>query len=149
MTTSGTTTFNMPIDEIIQKAYERLGGEHTTGYDAITARQTLNLLMIDLQNRNIPLGNVKEHRMTLVQGQASYQLPNTVIDVLDAYLQRTENTQVNDYEMIRESLFEYNDITNKLTESRPTRFVIHKQRDNPLLYLYPTPPNSTDVFVYW
>ena len=144
-TTSGTQLFNLPIDDIIQDAYNMLGGEHTTGYDAVQARRALNLLFIELQNRKIPLGNIKEHTLNLTEGTSSYELPDYVIDVLDAYIVRDSL----DYEIERISLFEYNEITDKAQKGRPTQFAIHRERDNCKLFLYQSPENSTDIFTYW
>ena len=47
MATSGTVDFNLSIAEIIEEAYERCGLELRTGYDAKTARRSLNLLFSD------------------------------------------------------------------------------------------------------
>ena len=39
MATSGTTTFNPDLNEIVEEAFERCGAELRTGYDLRTARQ--------------------------------------------------------------------------------------------------------------
>ena len=46
MTTSGTTTFNLDLNNLIEEAFERCGSELRTGYDLRTARRSLNLLSI-------------------------------------------------------------------------------------------------------
>ena len=46
MATSGTTTFNLEFDDLIEEAYERCGLENRDGYDMKTARRSLNLLFI-------------------------------------------------------------------------------------------------------
>ena len=46
MASSGTRTFSLQIADVIQEAYERLGVSSKGGYDLITARRSLNLLMI-------------------------------------------------------------------------------------------------------
>ena len=50
MTTSGTATFNLEIDDLITEAYERCGIESRSGYDLTTARRSLNLLFADWAN---------------------------------------------------------------------------------------------------
>ena len=55
MTTSGTTSFNLQLSEIVEEAFERAGGEMRTGYDLRTARRSLNLLFADWANRGINL----------------------------------------------------------------------------------------------
>ena len=44
MATSGTTTFDLSIEEIIQEAYERCGMATTSGHSLRSARTILNLL---------------------------------------------------------------------------------------------------------
>ena len=40
MATSGTTTFDLNIDDIIQEAYERCGVRTNSGYDLKSARRS-------------------------------------------------------------------------------------------------------------
>ena len=42
--TSGSTTFNPDLTEIVEEAFERVGSELRTGYDLRTARRSLNIL---------------------------------------------------------------------------------------------------------
>ena len=44
MATSGTTSFDLSIDEIIEEAYERLGMRTNSGMDLRSARRSLNIL---------------------------------------------------------------------------------------------------------
>ena len=44
MATSGTTAFDLQIDEIIEEAYERCGMRTNSGNDFVVARRSLNLL---------------------------------------------------------------------------------------------------------
>ena len=53
MATSGTYAFNLDLGEIMEEAYERCGLELRSGYDYKTARRSLNLLMLDWQNRGL------------------------------------------------------------------------------------------------
>lgn len=74
MAVSAKQTFNLDIDEVIQEAYEHLGGPPLTGQDGITARRSLNLLLRDWQNRGILLWKTQYVNQQLVSGQASYLL---------------------------------------------------------------------------
>ena len=60
MATSGSRDFNLDVGEIIEEAYERCGLEVRTGYDAKTARRSLNLMFADWANRGLNLWTVKE-----------------------------------------------------------------------------------------
>ena len=46
MTTSGTTTFDLDIEEVIEEAYERCQSSTTSGYALRSARRSLNLLFL-------------------------------------------------------------------------------------------------------
>ena len=42
--TSGTTSFNLDLNNLVEDAFERCGKELRTGYDLRTARRSLNFL---------------------------------------------------------------------------------------------------------
>ena len=88
MTVSGTRDFNLDVGEIIEEAYERCGLEVRTGYDARTARRSLNLMFADWANRGLNLWTVKQATITLTQGQAQETLLADVVDVLDVTVRR-------------------------------------------------------------
>jgi len=65
MATSGTSTFNLDIDEIIEEASERAGlGRAYSGNDYKTARRSLNLLSQEFANRGINLWTVEDTTLT-------------------------------------------------------------------------------------
>ena len=47
MATSGTKTFQLTIADTIEEAYELAGLELRTGYDAETARRSLNIMFAE------------------------------------------------------------------------------------------------------
>ena len=55
MTTSGSRDFNLDVAEAIEEAYERIGLEMRTGYDAKTARRSMNLMFAEWANRGLNL----------------------------------------------------------------------------------------------
>ena len=61
MATSGTTAFDLQIDDIIEEAYERCGMRTNSGNDLRSARRSLNLLFSEWGNRGIHLWKVKNH----------------------------------------------------------------------------------------
>jgi hypothetical protein len=89
MATSGTTSFDLNIDEIIEEAYERCGIRTNSGYDLKTARRSLNLLFSDWGNRGVHLWKVELNELALVSGQAGYTVNTDVSDVLEAFLSST------------------------------------------------------------
>tara|TARA_R110001606_G_scaffold25901_6_gene83959 strand:- start:63 stop:728 length:666 start_codon:yes stop_codon:yes gene_type:complete len=144
MTTSGSRDFNLDVAEIIEEAYERCGLEVRTGYDARTARRSLNLMFAEWANRGLNLWTVKQAEITVTQGVSEYTLESGVVDLLDVVLRR-ENT---DYEIQRISRGDYATLPNKTTQGRPSQFWLDRQID-PKLYLWSVPENSTDQIRYY
>lgn len=144
MTTSGSRDFNMDVGEIIEEAYERCGIEVRTGYDAKTARRSLNLMFADWANRGLNLWTVKQGTITLTEGQATETLDASVADVLEVVLRRDGT----DYEMDRISRGEYATLPNKTTTGRPSQYWFNRQI-TPVLNLWAVPENSTDQIVYY
>ena len=144
MATSGTRDFNLDIGEIVEEAYERCGLEVRTGYDAKTARRSLNLMFAEWANRGLNLWTVDSKEITLAQGQASYTLLPDVVDLLDVVVRRN-NT---DYEVQRISRGEYTTLPNKTTQGRSSQYWFNRQID-PVINLWAVPENSTDVLIYY
>ena len=67
MAISGSANFDLDVGEIIEEAFERCGLEARTGYDAVTARRSLNLMLADWANRGINLWTVRQFSQTLAQ----------------------------------------------------------------------------------
>ena len=51
MATSGTTSFNLSIEEMIEEAYQRCGLAVNSGYDLKRARVLCNLIFSEWGNR--------------------------------------------------------------------------------------------------
>ena len=144
MATSGSRDFNLDVGEIIEEAYERCGLEVRTGYDAKTARRSLNLMFADWANRGLNLWTVKEGTFTVTQGTSSYSLAADIVDVLDVVVRRDST----DYEIERISRGDYATLPNKSTQGRPSQFWLDRQI-TPVMYLWSTPESSTDQIRYY
>lgn len=144
MTTSGSRDFNLDVGEIIEEAYERCGLEVRTGYDARTARRSLNLMFADWINRGLNLWTVTQATTTLVQGTSTYTLAADVADILEMVLRRDGT----DYEMERISRGDYLTFPNKTDQGRPSQFYFNRQIQ-PIITLWQTPENSTDQLIYY
>lgn len=144
MATSGSRDFNMDVGEIIEEAYERCGLEVRTGYDARTARRSLNLMFADWANRGLNLWTVKQGTITLTAGQAQETLTDDVVDLLEVTLRRDGT----DYEVERISRGEYATLPNKTTQGRPSQYYFDRQID-PVINLWSVPENSTDQLIYY
>ncbi len=143
MATSGSKNFELQVDDYIEEAFERCGIEFKTGYDARTAKRSLNLLLADWANRGLNQWTIKQRTLTLTAGTSSYLLGSDVIDVLSLVCRRSGS----DITLSRLSRDGYLTIPNKASEGRPSQFFLDRQVI-PKLYLYSTPENSTDTIVY-
>jgi len=147
MATSGTNTFNLDVDQVIEEAFERCGLNSRSGYDLKSARRSLNIMLAEWANRGINLWTVELRTKTLTASTSSYTLDSDLIDILEAVLYTTGNTTT-DVEVDRISRAEYLNISKKSTEAAPTQYHLLRGQSTPTLYLYPT-PNAADTFKYW
>jgi len=144
MSTSGTRTFDLSIAEIIEEAYERCGLEVRTGYDAETARRSLNLMFADWSNRGVNLWTVRSTTQALTQGTSAYTLNKHTVDILQIVLNRDGT----DYEMDQISRANYATIPDKTTQGRPSQYYFDR-RISPIINVWATPENSTDTLTYY
>lgn len=134
MTTTGTSTFNLDVNDLIEEAFERCGRELRTGYDFRTARRSLNLLTIEWANRGINLWTVEQGTIPMVTGQAMYPLPVDTIDLMDMVI-RQNNATLNQIDINISRIAEptYMSLPNKLAQGRPIQVWINRQsgQENP------------------
>lgn len=129
MSTSGTTSFNLDLNNIVEEAFERCGLESRTGYDLRTARRSMNLMAIEWANRGINLWTVEQQSIPMVTGQPIYPLPVDTIDILDAVI-RTQNGSTSnqiDINISRIAEPTYMSIPNKLATGRPIQMYVNRQ----------------------
>lgn len=150
MTTTGTTAFNLDLNDLVEEAFERAGLELRTGYDLRTARRSLNLLTIEWANRGINLWTIEQGQIPMVTGQASYPFPTDTIDLLDQVIrQNSGTTNQTDINISRISESTYSTIPNKLTQGRPIQVWINRQTGatNPTSILLDGSISSTDTTI--
>jgi hypothetical protein len=152
MTTSGTATFNLDLNEAVEEAFERCGAELRTGYDLKTARRSLNLLFADWANRGINMWTIEQGQQVLTAGTNTYTLPADTVDLIEHVIRTgagNVSTQT-DLTITRISVSTYSSIPNKLQQARPIQVWINRQGPAPQFTVWPTPDNSqTYTFVYW
>lgn len=144
MATSGSYSFNLDIGDIIEESYERAGVELRSGYDYRTARRSLDLLMLEWQNRGLNLWTVQFASITLTPGTGRYALPSKELDIIEAFI-RTDSgntSSQSDLMMQRISVSQYSHLTNKLTEARPLQFWIEKDPSQIAINLWPVPDTA-------
>ena len=166
MTTSGTSTFNLDLGDLVEEAYERCGQELRSGYDMHTARRSLNLLTIELANRGINLWTIEQGVIPLVPDQIAYDLPVDTIDLLDHVVRTGTGQNQVDINISRISESTYSTIPNKNARGRPIQVWINRQTGAtypdgasttikyPQINICPTPDQGTTedpyyYFIYW
>lgn len=128
MATSGTSVFNLDLNDLIEEAFERCGKQLRSGYDFRTARRSLNLLTGELANRGINFWTVVQGTIPMVTGQAIYPVPVTTIDILDSVIRQYSGlTLQTDINITRISESTYSTIPNKLTQGRPIQMWYNRQ----------------------
>jgi hypothetical protein len=166
MTTSGTTSFNLDIDELIQEAYERIGIDGSrSGYQLKSARRSINILLSEWDNRGVHLWKVEKATVNLVLGQAEYNyaadptnFPNNINDVLEAYVRNnTVTTAPVDISLSKIDRSAYASLPNKLSQGTPSQYYVQRTV-NPSIFLYQTagsnysnssnPSNYQFIFYY-
>jgi len=148
MTTSGSRDFDLDVADIIEEAYERCGLEVRTGYDAKTARRSLNIMFSEWANRGVNLWTVRQATLTLISGTATYNSANGLASPMNDILEVAVRRSGTDYDIDRISRGEYLNVPNKSTTGRPSQFYFNRQT-SPEITVWPTPENSTDELVYY
>ena len=147
MASSGTTSFNITIDEVINEAYERCGVRVNSGHDIKSARRSLNLHFSEWGNRGINLWKVKSKTETLVNNQVTYTTPSDCNDVLEAVVTVSGGNQQT---LTKVSRSEYIAIPNKTQAGTPSQYYVDRQI-TPTISLYLAPDTSavTNIFYYY
>jgi hypothetical protein len=170
MTTSGTNSFNLDLNSLVEEAFERCGLELRSGYDMRTARRSLNLLTIEWANRGINLWTIEQGQIAMTQGTITYSLPVDTIDLLDHVIRTQTGVGQTDINISRISVDTYSTIPNKNAQGRPIQVWINRQSGatypingnqpnttNPLtgvnppnINVWPAPDQDNFyTFVYW
>jgi hypothetical protein len=126
--TSGQTSFNLDLAELVEEAFERAGRELRSGYDLRTARRSLNIMFAEWANRGINMWTIEQGQIDLVQGQSTYALPNDTVDLLEHVI-RTQAGQVSnqaDLTITRISVSTYATLPNKLQQARPIQVWVQR-----------------------
>jgi hypothetical protein len=151
MAVSGSKNFELEVADYVEEAFERCGLELRTAYDLKTARRSLNLLLAEWANRGLNQWTIQEKTVAMVKDTTTYNVDSSTgtatIDVLDAFVRQTVNSENSDLQMTRLSRSEYSSVPNKSTTGTPLQFFIDKQI-TPTISVYPTPDASSTYTVH-
>jgi hypothetical protein len=145
MATSDSRDFDLDVGEIIEEAYERCGLEMRTGYDAKTARRSLNLMFADWANRGLNMWTVTQATKAITSGTASYAFDATYVDLLEVVLRNSSGV---DYTLSQMSRGEYLTTPNKTSTGQPSQYFFDRQTI-PTITLWSTPDASYTLVYYY
>ena len=152
MASSGTTTFDLQIDEVVEEAYERCGIQTNSGYDLKKARRSLNVLFSDWGNRGVHLFKIQLNVAALASGTSQYQTASGCSDVLEAFISNNATlvdpaSTTTDISITKIDRSTYAAIPNKGATGTPSQYYVQRvsKADTtlPLINLYLTPDAST------
>ena len=148
MATSGTTTFNLDIDDVIEESFERCGIRNTKGYDLKSSRRSLNLLFSEWGNRGIHLWKVELKNQALTAGTITYSTPSDCSDVLEAYVSTSESitSSTQDVSLTKIDRSAYAALPNKGQTGQPSQYYVDRQI-TPTISLYLAPDTITYTFL--
>lgn len=149
--TSGTTSFNPSLGEMVLYCYSRCGirrpaivREHLQ--DAVMAA---NMVLSDWANEQPNLWTVDEQTVALTQGQAAYSVPADTILILDAVMEvATGPATPIDLYMYPISRTEWMAFPDKTTPGRPTVYWFDRLL-SPTVTLWQPPSDPSWVFKYY
>ena len=136
------------ISEIMEDAFERAGLEMRSGYDAKTARRSLNMLTLEWQNRGLNLFTIASGTQALTAGTATYTMPVDTIDLIEHQLRIGTGTSQIDRHLERISVSNYARLSNKNMQSAPTQIYVDRQSASVSVTLWPVPDSATQTLAY-
>ncbi len=153
MTLSGTTTFDVDMVEAIEEAFERCGLESRNGWDARTARRSINFMLADWANRGQNMWAVEERNQTLTYGDGEYTLGTDVVDLIETMIQLPATGADGGpirYNCDRVSVSQHATRVNPGLLGRPIEIYINRQQAAPVVHLWPLPGEGGPfVLNYW
>ena len=151
MATSGTTTFNLDLTEIMEEAFDLCGVPMMSGGDFNTAKRALNLIFLEWQNKGLNLWKVEQASISLVAGTSSYAANTAALEIVDAYIRTDANDTEKqiDTKLRRISRVEYNHQAKKLNQAKPTQYYVDKGTSDINLVVWSTPDSAQTYTLFY
>lgn len=156
MTTSGTTIFNVSRDDVIKAALRSLGviaiGETPANEDFTNCAFALNNILKVLASQGYLLWTMELITVPMVSGTTSYTIgpsgatvtANRPLRIAFAYIRDANN---NDIQLTQLSRTGYEQLTPKNTTGVPVNFYYDPQLDSGVVYFWPTPNVTYNVYL--
>jgi hypothetical protein len=145
-----TATFNPEFAEILSEAFSNAGIRpiNVTGEHIAEAMRSANLLLVDFSNKGVKQYQLQLRTLPVTSGVATLTLPADVLDVWAANITRSGQ----DTPMWPISRTDYMNVPKKTQTGRMFNYFVDKGKEGTtarVVYLWPTPDRSTDIFTYW
>lgn len=154
MATSSSTNFEPNVTEFVEEAFERCGLELRTGYDLVSAKRSINLMLAEWANRGLNLWTIQKQEKTLpattteLSGTSLFgsgaNSAQQIIDITDLVIRDSSNNEFSTTSISRSTYLNY---TVKTTSGRPSQYYFERTI-NPKLFLYPA-ADTTYTLVYY
>ena len=169
MATSDSVEFDLSIEEIIEDAFERCGGQGRSGYDIKSARRSLNILLSEWGNRGLHFWEVANTSIKLNEDQNIYRIYKdatardgsitypakigdsadflyNATDVLEV-VYRSALTEPTDVSMSKIDRSTYQALANKTSTGSPSQYFVQRLRNYTDITIYLTPSSSTNKYL--
>ena len=156
--TTGTSNFNLDLNDVVEEAFERCGKEMRSGYDLRTAQRSLNVMFMEWANRGINMWTIDTGSIPLTYNVGTYALPLDTVDLLDHVVRTGTGVTQTDINISRISEATYLMIPNKNATGRPIQVWVQRLSGalsptgsvaSPQITVWPLPdPSNTYTFVY-
>ena len=139
--------FTPDIALILDESFERAGiAPEAIGQSHLDSALRSITLMLNSEWHTLGIRKwmIQDATYQTTTGLNTFNLPVGGIDIFDAVIRRqSRDTPIN-----RMSDAEYLEIPDKTQTGRPDRYLVNRQASGPVVYLWRTPENSTDIIVY-
>jgi hypothetical protein len=150
MSTSGTYTYNPSLGEITLYAYNLCGIRNTALLQEHmeSARMSANMLLGRWSSQGVNLWCVDLETIPLVQGTATYSVPQNTVVMLDAYVVQNLGGAAINRLILPISRSEYASYPNPNQQGFPTTYWFDRLL-SPTVTLWPVPDGTQSSFDYY
>ncbi|NBW12488.1 MAG: hypothetical protein EBR82_31100 [Caulobacteraceae bacterium] len=147
MTTSSTYNFNLTVDSIVEEAAERakINPQTLSGQALRSAKRSLDLLLLQLSAKNVPIWCLDQIDLPLIVGQATYTLASPTRDILQGAIRQNGV----DIPIRRLDQADYLNIPNKTASGRPVQYFTQLTTTTPTVTFWPVPDIAGYSFFHW